>query len=351
MQRKIIHIDCDCFYASVEMRDNPALRDVPLAIGGAADKRGVVSTCNYPARKFGIHSAMPTATAMKRCPDLILLPPHFDKYREASRAVQRIFADYTDRIEPLSLDEAYLDVTGSTHCKGSATLIAQEIRQRIEAEVGITASAGIAANKLLAKIASDWNKPNGQFVVRPDQVDEFIQPLPVAKLWGVGKVTAARINKMGAMTCADLQTWPLEKLVAAFGKFGGSLYKQCRGLDERPVQRDGRRKSLSVEYTYNQDLPDLAACMAKLPALIEDFSERFSRLRDGEPPHKTFVKIKYHDFTQTTMECICSEPRAEIFEQLLTQAWPRGHKAVRLLGVGVRFADTPLAGPVNLTLL
>ncbi|MBB5192164.1 DNA polymerase-4 [Silvimonas terrae] len=351
MQRKIIHIDCDCFYASVEMRDNPALRDVPLAIGGAADQRGVVATCNYPARKFGIHSAMATATALKRCPQLVLVPPRFERYREASRAVQRIFADFTDRIEPLSLDEAYLDVTGSAHFQGSATLIAQEIRRRIEAEVGITASAGIAANKLLAKIASDWNKPNGQFVVRPEQVHEFIRDLPVARLWGVGKVTAAKINRMGAMTCADLQTWPLEKLVATFGKFGASLHKQCRGLDERPVERDGRRKSLSVEYTYNQDLPDLAACMEKLPALLEDFGRRFARSGAEEPPHKSFVKIKYHDFTQTTMECVCHQPTAEIFAQLLAQAWPRGGKPVRLLGIGVRYADHPQTGPMSLSLL
>jgi DNA polymerase-4 len=341
--RKIIHIDCDCFYASVEMRDNPAWRDVPLAIGGAAEQRGVIATCNYPARRYGVRSAMSTFRALKLCPPLVLVRPDFPRYREASQAVRRIFADYTDKIEPLSLDEAYLDVTGVELCRGSATLMAQEIRARIEREVGITASAGIAPNKLLAKIASDWNKPNGQFVITPDEIDDFIRPLPVGKLWGVGKVTATRLERLGAQTCADLQAWPLERLVDEFGKFGRSLYRQCRGQDERPVEVDSRRKSLSVETTYVEDLPDLAACLAALPELIEDWQGRFARIGDEEPPHKAFVKIKYADFTQTTMECVCSHPTPEIFAQLLSNAWPRRSQPVRLLGVGVRYADTPVA--------
>ncbi len=340
--RKIIHIDCDCFYASVEMRDNPALRDVPLIVGGSAEHRGVVATCNYVARRYGIRSAMSTFQAQKRCPNLVRVPPDFPRYREASRQVQRIFLDYTDRIEPLSLDEAYLDVTGIDLCRGSATLMAQEIRARIEREVGITASAGIGPNKLIAKIASDWNKPNGQFVVTPEQVDDFMRPLPVGKLWGVGKVTAARLNRLGAQTCADLQSWPLERLAREFGKFGRSLYWQCRGKDERPVSNEGRRKSLSVETTYVQDLPDLQACIVALPELIDDWRHRMQRAGDEEPPHKAFVKIKYDDFTQTTMECVCSEPNAEVFIRLLSEAWPRRGRPVRLLGVGVRYADEPI---------
>ncbi|GLS03189.1 DNA polymerase IV [Chitiniphilus shinanonensis] len=342
--RKIIHIDCDCFYASVEMRDDPSLRDVPLAIGGAADRRGVIATCNYPARTFGVRSAMPTSRALRLCPTLVLLPPDFERYRAASRAVHRIFRDYTDRIEPLSLDEAYLDVTGCDACHGSATLIAREIRARIEAEVGITASAGVAGNKLIAKIASDWNKPNGQLVVTPAEVDAFISPLPVDKLWGVGKVTAQRLHQLGLHTCADLRGWSQQALVTRFGKLGRSLYHQCRGDDNRPVEGGGRRKSLSVEHTYPRDLPALDDCLAQLPRLLADFTQRLARADPDEPPHKAFVKIKYHDFTQTTMECVCAAPDAAVFERLLRDAWPRGQRPVRLLGIGVRFAD---AAPVT----
>ncbi|WP_035059178.1 DNA polymerase IV [Andreprevotia chitinilytica] len=348
--RKIIHIDCDCFYASVEMRDRPELRPLPLAIGGRPEQRGVIATCNYPARKFGIHSAMPTATALKRCPQLVLLPPDFERYRAASKAVQAIFLDYTDLIEPLSLDEAYLDVSTATRCRGSATLIAEEIRARIAAEVGITASAGIASNKLLAKIASDWNKPDGQYVILPHEIDSFIQSLPVKKLWGVGKVTAARLNAAGAHTCADLQQWPLEQLVRDYGKMGRSLYRQCRGQDERPVDPRRERKSLSVENTYPNDLPDLAACLATLPPLWEDLAHRLTRSGADTPPHKAYVKIKFHDFTQTTMECVCSTPTEDIYRQLLTTAWQRGSKPVRLVGVGVRFAENAPMPEENLPL-
>jgi DNA polymerase-4 len=347
--RKIIHIDCDCFYAAVEMRDRPELRNVPIAIGGAPDQRGVISTCNYPARKFGIHSAMPTKWALRQCPNLVLLPHSFERYRDASRRVHAIFADYTERIEPLSLDEAYLDVTDLPHCHGSATLMAQEIRARIEAEVGITASAGIAPNKLLAKIASDWRKPNGQFVITPDEVAEFMPSLPVGKLWGIGKVTAGKLAKLGLNTCSDVQAWSHADLLRMLGRLGESLYWQSRGIDERPVARSDKRKSLSVEHTYNQDLPDLAACIAKLPSLYTDFSQRQSRSQ-RDTPHKAFVKIKFHDFTQTTMECICPTPDPTIFASLLSQAWQRGAKPVRLLGVGVRFAEIKPHAPESLSL-
>lgn len=337
--RKIIHVDCDCFYAAVEMRDNPTLRDVPLAIGGLPEQRGVISTCNYIARRYGIRSAMPTKWALRQCPGLVLLPHSFERYREASRRVQQIFREYTERIEPLSLDEAYLDVTGLSHCHGSATLMAQEIRARIEREVGITASAGIAPNKLLAKIASDWNKPNGQFLIRPQDIAGFMPSLPIGKLWGVGKVTAERLANHGIHTCGDAQTWTQAQLIQEFGNLGASLYYQCRGMDERPVAQRELRKSLSVEHTYAQDLPDFAACLAQLPTLFTDFHQRLQRHHTKTIPNKVFVKIKYHDFSQTTMERTGETPSIEQFAELLTQAWPRGHKPVRLLGVGVRFAE------------
>ncbi|AOY02291.1 DNA polymerase IV [Jeongeupia sp. USM3] len=341
---KIIHIDCDCFYAAVEMRDRPALRDVPLAIGGAAERRGVIATCNYPARRFGVRSAMSTRNALQRCPQLVLLPPDFSRYRAASKAIHAIFRDYTDRIEPLSLDEAYLDVTGLPHCRGSATLMAQEIRDRIRAEVGITASAGIAPNKLLAKIASDWNKPDGQFVITPDDIGGFIHELPVAKLWGVGKATAARLAELGVRSCVELQAWPLERLVRHFGKMGASLYRQCRGIDTREVVGERPRKSLSVEQTYAQDLADLDACLAALPALVDDFAGRYARAGAAGPAVRAtpVVKIKFHDFSQTTVEGP-GEPALATFAALLRRGWARGARPVRLLGVGVRLADAPAA--------
>ncbi|CAL95402.1 DNA polymerase IV [Azoarcus olearius] len=337
--RKIIHCDCDCFYAAVEVRDNPALAGKPVAVGGRAETRGVIATCSYEARAFGVHSAMSTARALQRCPQLILLPPDFERYRAASRQILAIYRDYTALVEPLSLDEAYLDVSGVDRCKGSATLMAQEIRARIRAEVGITASAGIAPNKFLAKVASDWNKPDGQFVVRPDEVAAFVAALPVKKIFGVGKVTAARLNRLGVHTCGDLRPWTLAALTREFGSFGASLHRLCRGIDEREVKPDRVRKSLSVETTYVTDLPDLAACAAALPALIEEFGRRFGRARDLRPVHKAVVKIKFADFSQTTVECVASAPDTAVWQALLAEGHARRGLPVRLLGVGVRFAE------------
>lgn len=337
--RKIIHCDCDCFYASVEVRDNPALAGKPLAVGGRAETRGVIATCSYEARAFGVHSAMSTARALQLCPQLILVPPDFERYRAASRQILAIYRDYTPLVEPLSLDEAYLDVTGVDRCQGSATLMAQEIRSRIREEVGITASAGIAPNKFLAKVASDWNKPDGQFVLRPRDVDAFVSTLPVKKIFGVGKVTAARLNRLGVHTCGDLRSWSLADLAREFGSFGASLHRLCRGIDTREVKPDRIRKSLSVETTYVTDLPDLAACQAALPALIEEFARRFERARDGRPVHKAVVKIKFADFSQTTVECVASKPTAAVWQQLLMEGHARRGLPVRLLGVGVRYAE------------
>jgi DNA polymerase-4 len=337
--RKIIHCDCDCFYASVEMRDDPALRGKPLAVGGRPDQRGVVATCNYEARRYGVRSAMATAQALQRCPDLIVLPPAMDKYRAASRQILAIYRDYTELVEPLSLDEAYLDVTGSPHCRGSATLIAQEIRARIAETVGITASAGIAPNKFIAKIASDWNKPNGQFVVRPHEVDAFVAALPVDKLFGVGRVTAAKLNKLGAHTCADLRSWTMVDLQRHFGKFGGNLHALCRGIDRRPVNATRERKSISVEETYVTDLPDLAACRHELDALLDLLRRRVARADAQRAIRKLFVKIRFDDFRRTTAECVYATIDAAQCHALLDTAWRRGRRPVRLLGVGVRLEE------------
>lgn len=321
------------------MRDDPALRGRPLAVGGRADQRGVVATCNYEARRFGIRSAMATAQALQRCPDLIVLPPAMEKYRIASRQILEIYRDYTALVEPLSLDEAYLDVTESPHCRNSATLIAQEIRTRIADVVGITASAGIAPNKFLAKIASDWNKPNGQFVIRPHEVEAFVAALPIDKLFGVGKVTAAKLKKLGAHTCADLRAWSLIALQQHFGKFGTNLYGLCRGIDPRVVSASRERKSVSVEETYVTDLPDLAACERELLPLIVLLQARMERVNAAPHVHKLFVKIRFADFRRTTAECVSATLDATLCRTLLETAFERGRRPVRLLGVGVRLNE------------
>ena len=335
LARKIIHCDCDCFYASVEMRDDPRLAGKPLAVGGRADQRGVVATCNYEARRFGIHSAMSTAQALKRCPQLIVIPPAMEKYRIASRQILAIYRDYTELVEPLSLDEAYLDVTASKEHRGSATLIAEEIRQRIVDTVGITASAGIAPNKFIAKIASDWNKPNGQFAVRPHEVDAFVAQLPVDKLYGVGRVTAAKLRRLGAERCGDLRSWSEGELQQHFGKFGERLHALVRGIDHREVSPTRERKSVSVEETYVTDLPDLAACQAALPELLTRLQQRIDRAQAGRSISKLFVKIRFDDFQRTTAECSGSLLDEATFRRLLDTGFQRRRRPVRLLGAGV----------------
>ena len=337
-QRKIIHIDCDCFFAAVEMRDNPAWRDIPLAVGGQPDQRGVIATCNYEARRYGVKSAMPSSLALRRCPQLLIVPPDFVRYREASQAIHQIFQRYTALIEPLSLDEAYLDVSGQPHCQGSASLMAEAIRSAIRTEVGITASAGIAPNKFLAKIASDWHKPDGQFLIRPQDVDAFVCHLPVEKLWGVGAVTAAKLKTQGFHHCADLQAAPLATLLHNFGKLGHTLYQLSRGIDHRAVQPERERKSISVEETYTRDLPDLAACEAELPILLSTLAQRLTR-KDTPHYRGLTVKIKFADFSQTTVECTGQTLAIERYLQLLRTGHARGNKPVRLLGVGVRLRE------------
>ncbi|MBY4678489.1 DNA polymerase IV [Marinobacterium arenosum] len=339
MARKIIHLDCDCFFAAVEMRDNPALRDIPLAIGGSAERRGVIATCNYPARAFGVRSAQSTAKALRLCPQLTVIPGEMEKYRRVSQQIMAIYHEYTELIEPLSLDEAYLDVSDCQLCQGSATRIAEQIRARVVAETGITVSAGVAPNKFLAKVASDWNKPDGLCVIPPERVDAFVAELPVKRIHGVGEKTAARLQRLGIESCADLQRQTLAQLVDQFGRFGTRLYEVCRGRDDRPVRTSRERKSVSVEHTYPQDLPDLASCRAQLPMLRQQLAARFQKLRDRHSISGAVVKIKFHDFSQTTAEQAVGEVQPEHFERLLAEAWGRGEKPVRLLGLGYRLSD------------
>jgi DNA polymerase-4 len=336
--RKIIHIDMDCFYAAVEVRDNPQLQGKPVAVGGLANRRGVLTTCNYQARRFGLHSAMATYRALKLCPELVLLPVNMEKYRQVSQQVRQIFTDYTDLIEPLSLDEAYLDVTHCPQHQGSATRIAHAIRQKITQNLSLTASAGVAPNKFLAKIASDWHKPNGQFVITPKQVDAFMQPLPVKKLFGVGKVTAKKLAALNVDTCGDLQRFAMATLLEHFGRFGKQLYYYARGIDERAVNPNRIRKSVSVELTYPEDLDTLEACLAKLPELLEKLLQRLQPHQD-RTIHKQWVKVKFDDFGQTTMECISTAPELIQYQTLLKNLMARSHKPVRLIGIGVAFEE------------
>lgn len=338
-QRKIIHIDCDCFYAAIEMRDDPRLAGKPMAVGGAADRRGVIATCNYEARAYGVRSAMASGHALKLCPDLTIVRPRFDAYKEASSEIHQIFREYTELIEPLSLDEAYLDVSQCSHFDGSATRIAEDIRRKVAQRLHITVSAGVAPNKFLAKIASDWRKPNGLFVITPSQVEAFVAQLPVARLHGVGKVTADKLQRLGVEYCWQLREWPRLALVREFGSFGQRLHDLAHGLDDRPVENDSRRQSVSVENTYDQDLPDLPSCLEKLPQLIETLEQRLARLDSSYRPGKPFVKVKFHDFTQTTLEQAGAGRDLPSYQQLLGQAFARGGKPVRLLGVGVRLDD------------
>ena len=335
-QRKIIHCDCDCFYASIEMRDNPALRGKPIAVGGSPERRGVVATCNYEAREFGIHSAMASATARRLCPDLIIIRTDMDKYRLASSQIHEIFQRYTDLIEPLSLDEAFLDVSDCDEFRGSATRIAEAIRNEVREVVGITISAGIAPNKFLAKIASDWNKPDGQFAVLPNDVDDFVAKLAVKKIHGVGKVTAAKMHRLNLRTCKDLQNFGADALTEHFGSFGERLFELSRGIDNRPVSTDRIRKSVSVENTFDTDLPDLDSSLEAMRRLLPKLELRLKRLDNHYAIKKQFVKLKFHDFVTTTVEMLSEDTNPENYHTLCEQGFARGERAVRLIGVGVR---------------
>ena len=335
-QRKIIHCDCDCFYASIEMRDNPALRGKPIAVGGSPERRGVVATCNYEAREFGIHSAMASATARRLCPDLIIIRTDMDKYRLASSQIHEIFQRYTDLIEPLSLDEAFLDVSDCDEFRGSATRIAEAIRNEVREVVGITISAGIAPNKFLAKIASDWNKPDGQFAVLPNDVDDFVAKLAVKKLHGVGKVTAAKMLRLNLRTCKDLENFGADALTEYFGSFGERLFELSRGIDNRPVSTDRIRKSVSVENTFDTDLPDLDSSLEAMLGLLPKLELRLKRLDNHYSIKKQFVKLKFHDFVTTTVEMLSEDTNPENYRTLCEQGFARGERAVRLIGVGVR---------------
>ena len=329
----------DCFYAAIEVRNNPDLRGHPVAVGGARDRRGVLTTCNYEARAFGVRSAMPTFMALQKCPHLIVVPVHFEAYRHESRRVRALMEELTTLIEPLSLDEAYLDVS---HLPRPPSAVAEELRHRIYQTTGLTASAGIAMNKLLAKIASDWNKPNGQYEITPEAVADFMHSLPVRRVWGIGPVAAARLQSLGITTCGQMQQLTALELQQLFGRFGSELFDLCRGRDDREVEPNRERKSLSTERTFTNDLETLEDCRSRLEPMVGELLEDLRHHRDGPPIAKVFVKIKFADFSRTTVERTGLEPSVETFHGLLAEGFGRSGQPVRLLGVGVRFAEPSL---------
>lgn len=335
----------DCFYAAIECRDDPSVADQPVGVGGT-DGRGVLTTCNYIARQYGCRSAMPVFMAREKCPHLILKPIRFEVYRTEARRIRTLMREVTALVEPLSLDEAFLDVTD---CPGYAWDLAKALRKRIFSETGLTASAGVAPNKMLAKIASDWRKPNGQFAIIPEQIEAFMRDLPVRKLWGIGPKSAEALREKGITTCGQLQEWPVNTLIHHFGrKWGLAVYELCRGRDDRPVEVHRPRKSLSTERTFAQNLETLEACQAVLPQLLQELEDDLIN-RLGSPPfHKIFLKLKFADFRTTTKEGPARTLAREQFEPLLEEAFGRSARSIRLLGVGVRFPEPAPSVPAQM---
>ena len=341
--RKIIHVDMDAFYASVEQLDNPELKGKPLAVGGS-EIRGVVSAASYEARKFGVRSAMSGVQAKKNCPDLLFVPPRFDRYKEISKKIKTIFYEYTDLVEPLSLDEAYLDVTQNKKGNPSATLIAQEIRKRIYDEVGLTASAGISINKFVAKIASDYNKPNGQKTVTPDEVENFLEKLDIKKFYGIGKVTAEKMYQHGIFTGLDLKSKSVAYLEEHFGKSGASYYNIVRGIHNSEVKPNRITKSVAAEHTFNENLTSEIFMQERLERIAGELEKRLKKYNISG---KTVtLKIKYSDFTtQTrskTLPYFISDKGIlfETVKELLYQE--RLKESVRLLGISLNNLNTEI---------
>jgi DNA polymerase IV len=335
-QRKIIHIDMDAFYASVEQRDYPEYQGKPVVVGGTPEQRGVVAACSYEARKFGIHSAMPAAQAHQRCPQAIFLRPRFTVYREVSSEIQAVFHQFTDLVEPLSLDEAYLDVTHNQEFSGSATLIAKEIKRLIKEKTNLNASAGVSYNKFLAKIASDMDKPDGLYLITPEQGPEFIKKLPIRQFHGIGKATEARMKAFGIHTGDDLRQKELNELVNNFGKAGHFYYSIARGIDLRPVNNQRQRKSLGKETTFSQDMGD----RDEMFKILDELSNSVSRtlFKKQLIAQTITLKVKYADFELITRSRTVEKPTqaaskiTKVVKELLTKT-EAGQRKVRLLGV------------------
>jgi DNA polymerase IV len=343
--RKIIHIDMDCFYAAIEERDNPALRGKPVGVGGSS-RRGVLTTANYEARKFGCRSAMPVFMALEKCPELLIVPTRFDVYQRDSQRIRQIFARFTPLVEPLSLDEAFLDVS---HASEPATIIASRIRQLIREETGLTASAGIGPNKLIAKIASDWNKPDGQFTVAPSKAADFMKDLPLKKIPGVGGKMAEKLASLGVATCGEYRATDKFEWVRRLGGYGAELWERCWGRDDRPVTPDSPRKSLAIENTFAENLRDLATLEREMNTMLDELEADITTRHSERQVRSLVVKLKFSDFRRTTAERAHPEIDREIFKALLREADSRSEgKPARLLGVGVRFHDIAEAEQMEL---
>jgi DNA polymerase-4 len=344
--RKIIHVDMDCFYAAVEMRDNPQYQQVPIAVGGNGP-RSVLCTCNYIARQFGVRAAMPNHQAKRLCPDLIIVDGRMAVYQEVSVKIREIFQRYTHVIEPLSLDEAFLDVTDSEYFDGSATLIADQIRADIFNELQLTASAGIAPNKFLAKIASDENKPNGQCLISPESVEGFVEHLPLKKIPGIGPKTAKKLQDYGFTTCADIRASSVVNLKPIVGKFAPALYQRSFGIDHRPLEVSRVRKSLAIETTFSADIIEKAVCIEAVEALYDKLLHRLKK-HENRQISKQGIKLKFADFEQTTVEQQSPECNKRIFIELLNKAFVRGkQRKVRLIGLTLGFSEVTDASEVS----
>ncbi|HZD20773.1 MAG TPA: DNA polymerase IV [Burkholderiales bacterium] len=335
--RRIIHIDMDAFYASVEQRDNPALRGKPLAVGGSPEQRGVVAAASYEARKYGVRSALPMARAVRLCPELEIVPPDFAKYRAASQKVMEILHSATPLVEPLSLDEAYLDVTENLWGEPLAMHVAQRIKATIRRELELTASAGVAPNKFLAKIASGWQKPDGLTVVAPERVESFLQKLPVEALWGVGPVTAKKLRAIGVERLVDIRTTDREALAKTVGSLADWLVELSHGRDNRPVEPNRETKSVSCETTYAKDLTDLREINQQIQLLAEEVAGDLKR--KGLRARTVTIKVRYHNFSTVTRSHTSeyftdSRPDLVNRAQMLLERTEAGVRPVRLLGVG-----------------
>lgn len=338
----ILHCDMDAFYASVEERDRPELVGKPVIVGGAPEKRGVVSAANYVARRYGVHSAMPSVIAHRLCPNGIYLPPRISYYAEISKQIRDIFEQFTPLVEPLSLDEAFLDVTGSEQLFGSATEIGLRIKQTVRKETGLVVSVGVAPNKFLAKIASDIRKPDGFFVV--ENVQEFLDPLPVERLWGVGKQSSKVFEKLGIRTIGQLRQWPIETLESRFGRHGEHLWQLAHGIDDDPVVAEREAKSISHETTFEQDIDDLEILRAFLVELTEQVAWRLRR--HGLKGRTVHLKVRFADFSLITRSQTLPEPTDithelwQTADEMLRHRMPPNRQPIRLIGMGVSGFDT-----------
>ena len=338
--RKIIHIDMDSFFASIEIRDNPNLQNKPVAVGGKANERGVLTTCNYLARKYGLHSAMSSKKAIQLCKDLIIIPVDITKYRKISKEIFKIFKCYSRKIEPVSIDEAFLDVSESGYCQGDPEEMAKQIRSCIKADFGITASAGISSNKLIAKICSDWKKPDNQFSICDDEIQDFIKTVSLKSIPGIGRVNFKKCKTLNMTSCSDMQKISKDELIKIFGSYGYTLFNLVRGIDNREIETNRTRKSISVEDTFLHDLNDTTLCIQQISILYTKLIERCKSSNvNTNDVREIFLKIKFNDFETITRQRKSLKIELNEFKNLFDSNIVKIVKPIRLLGIGFRLND------------